>query len=162
MTLAAGALDRIADGATARDQAPGVPPFPADAVDALREAGMLEPIVPLAEQLDAVRAVSRADGSVGRIFDGHVNAQERLGTAAYDGLLGVWGANPGPGEGEPAWVEDGRLYGVKTYCSGAGGVERALVLVDGDLLHVDLGEAHTTSTSRGTGPPACARPRRTA
>ena len=123
---------------------------------------MLEPIVPLAEQLAAVRAVSRADGSVGRILDGHVNAQERLGTAAYDGLLGVWGANPGPGEGEPAWVEEGRLYGVKTYCSGAGGVERALVLVEGDLLHVEVGEEHTTVDESWYLSSACARPRRIA
>ena len=85
---------------------------------------MLEPIAALADQLDAVRAVSRADGSVGRIFDGHVNAQERLGTQGFDGLLGVWGADPAPGEGEPARVEGDRMYGVKTFCSGAGGLDR--------------------------------------
>ena len=141
MTLVAtDTLDRIAAGAQDRDRHPGVPPFPHDAFAALREAGMLEPIRPLAEQLAAVRAVSRADGAVGRIFDGHVNAQERLGTTAYDGLLGVWGADPAPGEGDPARVDGDRIDGVKTFCSGAGGLDRALVLVRGDLVHVDLAE----------------------
>ena len=131
-------LQQIAAGAAARDRAPGVPPFPHDAFALLRDAGSLEPITSLADQLAAVRAVSRADGAVGRIFDGHVNAQERLGSTAFDGLLGVWGADPAPGEGEPAHVRDGTLHGVKTFCSGAGGLDRALVLIRGDLVHVDL------------------------
>jgi len=105
--------------------------------------------------------VSRADGSVGRILDGHLNAVERLllsaprvldaadrsAIAAGRLLLGVWGADPEPGEGEPATLREGsdglRLFGVKTFCSGAGGVRRALVVVrdaaDGRrLAYVDL------------------------
>ncbi len=64
--------------------------------------------------------------------------------------LGVWGADPAPGEGEPARIvptPDGPvLRGVKTYCSGAGGVQRALVLVRGEqpgpplLAYVDLAD----------------------
>ena len=44
----------------------------------------------------------------------------------------MWGADPAAGEGPPARLQqvDGRLVlrGVKTFCSGAGGVQRALVI----------------------------------
>ncbi|MGI8622806.1 MAG: hypothetical protein ACR2NB_04805, partial [Solirubrobacteraceae bacterium] len=114
MAVAVDTLGRIAAEAPDRDRFPGVPPFPTVAFSLLLEAGWLEPRVALGDQLAAVRAVSRADGSVGRIFDGHVNAQERLGTPVFDGRLGVWGADPAPGEGEPARVEGDQLVGVKT------------------------------------------------
>lgn len=134
------ALTGIAAAAEDRDQTPGVPPFPAAAFSALRAAGALELPARLAAQLAVVRAVSAADGSVGRILDGHLNALERLavhGIAAQNRLHGVWGANPGPGEGEPAWVDGEVLRGVKTFCSGAGGVERALVIAGDRLVYVD-------------------------
>ncbi|MFN8218474.1 MAG: hypothetical protein U0R71_17945 [Solirubrobacterales bacterium] len=48
----------------------------------------------------------------------------------------MWGADPGPGEGEPARLrqEGDRLLlrGIKTFCSGAGGVDAALVAVGND------------------------------
>jgi hypothetical protein len=93
-----------------------------------------------------------------------LNAVERLEVAADPDLrerelarveagaiLGVWGADPGPGEGEPARLRevpgDGlALHGVKTFCSGAGGVAAALVLVGSDdgepprLVLVDCAE----------------------
>ncbi len=140
MTVTIDTLELIAAGAQERDRCSGVAPFPVEAFELLREAGMLEPVVSLGDQIAAVRAVSRADGSVGRIFDGHVNAQERLSTVVFDGLLGVWGADPAPGEGDPARVQGDRLVGVKTFCSGAGGLDRVLVLIGGDLVHVDLCE----------------------
>jgi hypothetical protein len=52
--------------------------------------------------------------------------------------LGVWGADPRPGEGEPARIRDGGLHGVKTFCSGAGGLQRAIVLAGDRLAYVDL------------------------
>jgi hypothetical protein len=69
-----------------------------------------------------LRAVARADGSVGRILDGHFNGVERLSLLAPEPLrsaeleavaagelrLGVWGADPIPGEGEPARLVDER------------------------------------------------------
>ena len=109
-----------------------------------------------------MREVSRADGSVGRILDGHLNAVERLL------LVGARGCSTrrtgrrsppdacssGSGVRIPSAVRasrprcakdpDGlRLYGVKTFCSGAGGVQRALVVArdaaDGRrLAYVDL------------------------
>ena len=41
---------------------------------------------------------------------------------------GVWGADPGPAEGEPARVAGDALHGTKIFCSGAGGLQRAIVL----------------------------------
>jgi alkylation response protein AidB-like acyl-CoA dehydrogenase len=144
-------LEWIAASASGRDRMP-FPPFPEEAILRLQEAGALafnaeaahRP--PAAEELGLVRAVARADASVGRIFDGHLNAVERLAVQASKELrdvelaavrasglrLGVWGADPRPGEGPPATIvregDDEVLRGVKTFCSGAGGLDRALVL----------------------------------
>ena len=114
-----------------------------------------------------VRAVARADGSVGRIFDGHLNGVERLIVQGPEALqlaelprirageliVGVWGGQPRPGEGQPARIEqvDGHevLCGVKTFCSGAGGLDRALVLAEDpgaelpSAVWVDAGDAAT-------------------
>jgi alkylation response protein AidB-like acyl-CoA dehydrogenase len=97
-------------------------------------------------ELSLVRRVAAADASVGRIFDGHLNAVERLAVhgprplaerelaLVADGelLAGVWGGEPRGDEGEPAMVvttsEGEVLRGVKTFCSGAGGLQRAAVL----------------------------------
>lgn len=148
-----GALERIAAAADERDRAP-VPPFPADAIGLLEEAGALAWNAtpgtrrPAAQdELELVRAVARADASVGRIFDGHLNGIERLAVQAPQPLrdrelaavragklrVGVWGGDPRPGEGPRAVVvrkSSGEevLTGVKTFCSGAGGLDRALVL----------------------------------
>jgi alkylation response protein AidB-like acyl-CoA dehydrogenase len=146
------ALAAIAATAGERDQSV-TPRFPSDAIALLRDAGALAfnaaagaSRPPAADELTLVRSVARADGSVGRIFDGHLNGVERLavqGPAALrdaelpaiaDGTLqvGVWGGEPRPGEGPPATIErcglNEQLSGVKTFCSGAGGLHRALVL----------------------------------
>ena len=146
------ALDLIAAGAAARDARPD-PVFPVEAIVQLEHQGAMAwnaipgPVrPPAAAELALVQAVARADGSVGRIFDGHLNAVERLAVQAPSALMdrelaavragvvraGVWGGDPLPGEGPPAAVvgERGKevLRGVKTFCSGAGGLHRALVL----------------------------------
>jgi len=155
------ALQLISGGAEERDAKPA---FPASAFDVLRRSGALALTVPgpdgrrpvsFIDEWSAVRAVARADGSVGRIYDGHLNGIERLavaapeplrsqdlaGVAAGELLLGVWGADPLPHEGEAAWLDASPagpvLNGVKVFCSGAGGVARALV----------------TARSREPGPP---------
>ena len=148
------ALHEIADGAPALDREPR---FPREALASLRDAGALGFTIPAADgsrppidaEWDLVRSVARASGSVGRIFDGHLNAVERIAiaapaevgerelaaVAAGRHLLGVWGADPAPDEGPPATLggEPGalELNGVKTFCSGAGGVEAALVVARG-------------------------------
>jgi hypothetical protein len=119
---------------------------------------------PFSEEWRVLRAVAAADGSVGRIFDGHLNGVERLAAlapeplrtreleavAAGELLLGVWGADPIPGEGHPARLVETEpgpvLEGVKTFCSGSTGLDRALVAVHGTdgapgpplLAYVDL------------------------
>jgi alkylation response protein AidB-like acyl-CoA dehydrogenase len=165
-------LARISEGAARRD---ADPVFPEDAFRALAAAGLLampvpDPIearvrrTPFSEEWRVLRAVATADGSVGRIFDGHLNGVERLAAlapeplrtreleavAAGELLLGVWGADPIPGEGQPARLvetETGPLLeGVKTFCSGSSGLDRALVAVRGTdgapgpplLAYVDL------------------------
>jgi alkylation response protein AidB-like acyl-CoA dehydrogenase len=145
-------LAEIEAGASQRDGA-ATPAFPAAALARLESAGLLafnaQPGTsrPSAiAELELVRQVARADGSVGRIFDGHLNAVERLAVQAPPAVrdrelaaviagqlrAGVWGGDPGPGEGPPATVVDVEgadvLRGVKTFCSGAGGLDRALIL----------------------------------
>jgi hypothetical protein len=138
-------LEEIAAGAAALDAQPD---FPHVAFSSLQESGALTPPPARSDEWGLVRAVARADGSVGRLFEGHLNAVERLtldGIDPKDHWLGVWGADPAPGEGEPAAVVDGALHGVKVFCSGAGGLDRALVIArDGDrrsLVYVDLQDA---------------------
>jgi hypothetical protein len=152
----ADALALVAEGAAARDREP-VARFPVEAIGALQDAGMLAGDLPFSEQLGVVRDVARADASVARIVDGHLNAVERLAVharpplrdtelrAVADGrlLLGVWGADPRASEGEPARIRDGALYGTKTFCSGAGGLQRAIVLAGDLLAYVDLGSGVT-------------------
>jgi hypothetical protein len=161
-------LKEIAAGAADLDRAPG---FPTAAFAMLGELGALAGDLRFSRQLDLVRSVSRADGSVGRILDGHLNAVERLEVAAeprlledqlarLEGggrLLGVWGADPGPGEGSPARLRDDgagalKLDGAKTFCSGAGGVDAALVMVgsdDGDPPRLVLVDCAGIEIDRG-------------
>src|SRR5215204_2424327 len=172
-------VTRISAGADERDLHPS---FPEDPFMQLAAAGTLALPVPdpiekhgrrasFAQEWRVLRAVARADGSVGRILDGHFNGTERVSLlapeplrsaeleaiAAGELLLGVWGADPVPGEGEPARLvkdEHGvRLFGVKTFCSGSTGLDRALVVVRGAspgpplLAYVGLSEGATVDTS---------------
>jgi hypothetical protein len=164
------ALELIAATASNRDRQP-VAQFPEREIAMLECAGALawnaQPKSvrpPPSAELALVRQVARADGSVGRIFDGHLNAVERLLvqapaelrdhelSAIHAGALraGVWGGDPRPGEGPPAAVVKlgprEALRGVKTFCSGAGSLDRALVLAgnpDGGAplaVWIDLGD----------------------
>ena len=148
------ALAAVAAGAAALDREPR---FPTEAFASLRAADVLTATLgaaragaPVAPEWELVRRVAAADSSVGRILDGHLNAVERLEVAAEPKLrerelnrveagaiLGVWGADPGPGEGDPARLREAPgsglvLRGAKTFCSGAGGVAAALVMVGSD------------------------------
>jgi alkylation response protein AidB-like acyl-CoA dehydrogenase len=163
------ALARIAARAAELDRQPR---FPAENFADLDAAGALAPPPDgLVGEASHVRSVAAADASTARILDGHLNGIERLTLAAPEPLrsdelvqiqeggllLGVWGADPAAGEGPPARLErdGGRrlvLRGVKTFCSGAGGVQRALVLASGQdgsrcLVYVD--PDNRTSIDRG-------------
>jgi alkylation response protein AidB-like acyl-CoA dehydrogenase len=107
-------LGEISAGAIARDAEPGFPEGPFEALAASGILGMTAPgpggerPVSFAEEWRVLRAVARADGSVGRILDGHFNAVERVSVLAPEPLrsaeleavaagglrLGVWGADP--------------------------------------------------------------------
>ena len=182
------ALEEVAAGAAARDAAGPPAPFPEAAIAALEAAGALcwnatpgSSRPPAELELQLVRRVAAADGSVGRIYDGHLNAVERIAVQAPAAVrdrelravlagelrAGVWGGDPLPGEGPPAAVIDGDsgevLRGVKTFCSGAGGLHRALVLardqtssaqaaaapVPPVLVWVDLTDAHRVEVDTG-------------
>ncbi|HEY6890673.1 MAG TPA: hypothetical protein VI300_22910 [Solirubrobacter sp.] len=133
-------LSEIAANAAALDEQPA---FPHAAFRALKEAQALTPPPTHEHEWGLVRRVAKADGSVGRIFEGHLNAYERLrldGIDPEDHLLSVWGADPLPHEGTPAYIQDDVLHGEKVFCSGAGGLDRALVIARGELVYVDLHE----------------------
>jgi hypothetical protein len=162
-------LAEIARGAPGLDREPR---FPSEALAGLGAAGVLSATVGSVRAEESVlgawrlvRRVAAADASVARVLDGHLNAVERLEVVAEpalrdaelakveagDRLLGTWGADPGPGEGSPARIvetADGAvLRGAKTYCSGAGGVDAALVMVgddDGLAPHLVLVECDET------------------
>ncbi len=152
VTILDEALARVAASAGERDRAP-VPPFPEEAIADLEAVGALAwnaqagpDRPPAAAELGLVRSIARADGSVGRIVDGHLNGVERLAVQAPADVrdrelaavragrlrVGVWGGDPRPDEGTPATLEATRtgevLTGAKTFCSGAGGLDRALIL----------------------------------
>lgn len=143
------ALEQIAARAGELD---GDPRFPRENFEALRATGVLQLAGErersrLGWEIASVRALARADASSARILDGHFNGVERLALGAPaelraaelalvrqgELLLGVWGADPSAGEGPPARIEQSAsgalvLRGVKTFCSGAGGIQRALVI----------------------------------
>jgi alkylation response protein AidB-like acyl-CoA dehydrogenase len=158
------ALADVAALATGFDREPR---FPHESFAALKLAGVPQLAADrarcdLRREIELVRKVAAADGSTARILDGHFNGVERLTLCAPSTLqavelarvaegellLGVWGADPAPGEGEPAQLLDEDrgnpvLRGVKTFCSGAGGVQRALVVARDEqrarrLLYVDV------------------------
>jgi alkylation response protein AidB-like acyl-CoA dehydrogenase len=158
------ALERIASHAGALDANPR---FPHESFDLLRGAGIVQRAgererCALTWEIAVVRSLAAVDASSARILDGHFNGAERLALCApselrsveLDGiargelLIGVWGADPAPGEGPPAWIEQSAhrgpvMRGVKTFCSGAGGVQRALVVARDEhgarrLAYVDV------------------------
>jgi alkylation response protein AidB-like acyl-CoA dehydrogenase len=131
--------------------------FPVEDIAHLREAGLLAAPLPEAlggaglcdpGRVDGLRAVlttvGRGSLSLGRLYEGHVNALalvlryggegcgELLREAAGGHLFAVWNTEPDPG----GLVLDGeRLHGAKSLASGAGYVTRALVtarLPDGE------------------------------
>ena len=176
-------LARISAGTAERDADPHFPEEPFQDLAALGITAIPAPGEDgngrrgsFTEEWRLLREISEADSSVGRILDGHLNAVERLSVLAPEPLrsaeleaivagellLGVWGADPIPGEGVPARLVrgDGEAFieGVKTYCSGSSGLDRALVAVRPPeheppgpplLAYVDLSEAEGLEIDRG-------------
>ncbi len=102
--------------------------------------------------LRALYAVGRADLPLGRLFEGHVDAQQIIGRygspalrcevaelARLGAAFGVWNADLA---GEPLRLEKARLTGGKAFASGAGILSHALVTADAEdgrrLVLLDL------------------------
>lgn len=165
-TLDAAVEAAIFARAGAVDDAAG---FPTADIAALARAGLLAAPLPVAAgggglglsgaTVPALRAlltaVGRASLTVGRLFEGHVNAAklvDRYGgpnalvaaEAAAGRISGVWNAERGPGLRATRIDGGWRLDGRKIHCSGAGMIRRPLVTArDGDdgvrLFLPDLG-----------------------
>lgn len=131
------------------------PRFPADSLRVLLDTGLHRRFAPpgaggatfvddharYADMARALRLVGRGDLSVGRLYEGHVNALSLIGWYASpeqiawaDGELdrgawfGMWATEPPPGVRiEP--TDPPVLMGEKTFASGAGGIDHALVTV---------------------------------
>lgn len=90
--------------------------------------------------LAALKRVGRADLSLGRIFEGHVNAlklfawygtgrqHRRLSRDLAAGrMFGVWATEPAPGVAIGKDPFGWRLTGAKSFATGAGGIDYAIV-----------------------------------
>ena len=152
VAAAARAADLLFEGAAVRDERAR---FPDDAMTVLRDAGLMMAPFPTScggagltehDAVDDLRAILRlvggADLSVGRLYEGHVNAValvQRYGTARQlarladvveaGAMSGVWnaeGSRPAMLGAGPSGV---RLGGAKILCSGAGSITHPLVPV---------------------------------
>ena len=111
--------------------------FPTDALDLLAGAGALAAFHDAdgPALMEALRLVGRANLSLGRIFEGHINGArliEWYGTPgqrrsladdlAGGRVFGVWNT-----ETAPVTIADGVLGGFKTFATGAGHIDTAIV-----------------------------------
>ncbi|MBB5747601.1 acyl-CoA dehydrogenase family protein [Brevundimonas variabilis] len=131
-----------------------VPRFPADSLALIARSSLHRRYAPVAsggqafasvaqenlDMLDALRGVGRADLSLGRLFEGHVNAlklfdwygtpgqQRVLGEQLDQGLFyGVWATEPAPGVTIEQEGPAEHLQGQKAFATGAGGLGFAVV-----------------------------------
>lgn len=150
-------LNRIAQAAPATDVEGA---FPEDAFRSLADAGLLAVTLPghaldfnqsrTACLLDLLKRVGGANLAVGRVYEGHINALyliHRYATPAqravwfddvrqHHRLFSVWNTQAADGVSIRETADDQfTLTGHKTFCSGAGWVERPLVT--GELLADD-------------------------
>ena len=116
--------------------------FPGDALDLLAAAGVLAAFggveATALELMEALRLVRRANLSLGRIFEGHVNTARLITWYGTDGqrrtlsadlaagrVLGVWNTGTAPVK-----IVDGALEGFKTFATGAGHIDTAIITAD--------------------------------
>lgn len=148
-------VDRLASLAVRYDAEPN---FPGDSLETLIESGHHRKFAPNACGGDrfeteaarahamarALRQVGRGDLSIGRLYEGHVNAislfdwyatsdqHEWLAHALDRGAwFGVWATEPSPGV-RFADQQATSLIGEKMFASGAGGIDYALITVAGE------------------------------
>ena len=170
-------LDSLVENGSRYDAEPH---YPRDSVEALAEIGAHRLFAPPesggeafhdrraenAAMMTLLRLVGRGDLSLGRIFEGHVNALklfdwygsaeqkrwlgQRLGESSF---FGVWATEPPPGV---RLFQDGRgwlLSGAKAFATGAGGLAYAVITArreDGEtqLVVVPADEAERADLSQ--------------
>lgn len=142
---------RLGDQGARYDAAPV---FPVESVKLLRDAGLLNTFAPVeaggktfpdrhrqyACMMSILRIIGRADLSLGRLYEGHVNALllfEWLATPAQrsslgrkltaGALYGVWATEPPPGVRLVARGCGWTLDGAKSFATGAGGLAHAII-----------------------------------
>ncbi len=147
--------------------------YPAERLTALQDAGAIEAFTVLANGRDVddlrsvLRLIGAADLSLGRLFEGHVNAAQLVqafGTAAQreklrsdlanGRIFGVWNTEPTPGVSIEHIGEQWRLHGSKSFATGAGHIDRALITArrsDGgkQLVLVDIGDEASRADNSG-------------
>ena len=135
---------------------PPVEEFPAARIDDLRAAGLLtafRTVAAGAETTGFVRVLRRiggADLSLGRLYEGHVNAVQLVHAYGSDAqratltrdlaagcLMGVWNTEPSPGmtvtrSGDGPALDGAVLDGAKIFASGAGRLDRVLITARDD------------------------------
>ena len=130
------------------------PVYPADSMALLTGAGLHLTFAPTASggehfpgpverhlaMMDVLRHIGRADLSIGRLFEGHVNALELFGWYGSDAqkealgcrlaagaIYGVWATEPPPGVTLAQSDGPATLHGEKIFATGAGGVAHAVI-----------------------------------
>ncbi|MEG3164188.1 acyl-CoA dehydrogenase family protein [Sphingomonas sp. PB2P19] len=146
--------------------------FPADRIAALHAVGATAAFTRMEVRTDALtdvlRAVGGADLSLGRVYEGHVNAVqlvETYGDAAQRETLaadvsagciyGVWNTEPAPGLAlNTAGDGSVTLEGAKSFATGAGYLDRILVTARDangakQLFLVDIAEKSARADNSG-------------
>ncbi|GGB65758.1 acyl-CoA dehydrogenase family protein [Blastomonas aquatica] len=130
------------------------PVYPADSIALIVRAGLHRTFAPVASgghrfageaarhlaMLDVLRIIGRADLSVGRLYEGHVNALLLFGwyatpvqlkaldrSLAAGSIHGVWATEPPPGVAITESANGPVLKGGKSFATGAGGNSHALI-----------------------------------
>ncbi|MFS0771586.1 acyl-CoA dehydrogenase [Sphingomonas sp. 1P08PE] len=158
-------IDRLRTLAADWDAANGDEGFPTARLAMLADAGALGAFTTLAGPSStlclttALRLIGGVDLSLGRVFEGHVNAAQLVhayGDANQRATLtrdlaagrsfGVWNTEPAPGMTIVSGGTGHRLGGAKCFATGAGHIDRVLItarLPDGgkQLVLVDIADA---------------------
>lgn len=162
--------DRLAELGARYDAAPN---FPLESMALLRDAGLLTRYAPIdaggdhfessekrfRAMMDDLRLVGRGDLSVGRLFEGHVNAMELFGwygrpeqidelrgSLAVGSAYGVWATEPAPGVSLKDGGHGREIAGAKSFATGAGGIDYALVTArDGESRRLVIVPANIQS-----------------
>jgi alkylation response protein AidB-like acyl-CoA dehydrogenase len=139
-------VDRLRALTNAWNDRNGDEKFPSSRIRALTEVGALSAFLKLEDETAitklraALRLVGGADLSLGRVFEGHVNATQLVyayGDARQREVLkrdlasgcvyGVWNTERAPGMTIETVAGNRQLHGAKSFATGAGHIDRALI-----------------------------------